>query len=147
MSSHQTPNTQTGPGPTHWFSTTVARERISQIIHLTQDPRATVILTRHGRAVAAVVSMKELDRIRKQQSVEDISEHGVRSHRFYFGPSELGAKTLEEAGEKIQQLQLDRLMEREVLRKAGLPVVKGGELEEVVEVKERKRGWFRRLLL
>ncbi|MEO0751872.1 MAG: hypothetical protein AAFY25_08715 [Pseudomonadota bacterium] len=133
---------KTGWGQTYLFPTSLAREKISQIIHLTQDPRATVILTRHGRQVAAVVSMTELDRIRKQQDVEDVSEHGVRSHKFYFGPSELGAKTLAEAGEKVQEVQLNRLMEREVLRKAGLPVVKGGELAEVVEVKERARRWW-----
>ena len=132
---------KTGWGNTNHVPTSVARENITQIVHLVQDPRATVVLTRYGRPVAAVVAMCELDRIRKQQDVEDISDHGVRYHRHWFGPSELGAKTLEEAGEKIQKLQLDRLMEREVLRKAGLPVVKGGELEEVVEVKERK--WWK----
>ncbi|MEM7598139.1 MAG: type II toxin-antitoxin system Phd/YefM family antitoxin [Pseudomonadota bacterium] len=145
MLSKQKPGAKTGPGPTHWFSTSVAREKISQIVMLAQDPRAAVILTRHGKPVAAVVSMAELKRIEGQQDVEDISVNGVRKHRHWFGPSELGAKTLAEAGEKIQALQLDRLMEREVLEKAGLPVVEGGELAAVVEVKVRKWWWpFRR---
>lgn len=142
MFSREKPGVTTGPGPTHRYSTSQAREKISEIILRAQDPRAAVILTRYGKPVAAVVSMAELKRIEGQQDVEDISVHGVRKHRHWFGPSELGARTLAEAGEKIQQLQLDRLMEREVLEKAGLPVVEGGELAAVVEVKERKRRWW-----
>lgn len=133
-----------GPVPWHTFSTTEAREKISKIVMLAQDPRAKVILTRHGKNVAAVVSMKELKRIEHQQDVEDIDVNGARKYVHWFGPAELGARTLEEAGEKVQQLQLDRLMEREVLRKARLPVVKGGELAATVEVKSRKVGWWRR---
>ena len=48
--------------------------------------------------MAAVVSMAELKRIEGQQDVEDISVNGVRKHRHWFGPSELGARTLAEAG-------------------------------------------------
>ncbi len=131
----------TGRGPTHFVSTSEAREKIAEIILLAQDPRAAVVLTRHGKRVAAVVSVEELQRIWKQQDVEDISLHGSRRYMHWLGPAELGARTLAEAGEKIQQLQLDRLMEREVLQKAGLPVVQGGELAAVVEVKTRRKGW------
>lgn len=141
LSSRKT-DAKTGPGPTHRFSTSVARENLSQIILLAQDPRAVVVLTRHGKPVAAVVSMAEMQRILKQQDVEDISVHGVRKLVHWFGPSELGARTLEEAGEKVQQMQLDRLAEREVLRKAGLPVVEGGELEAVVKVRRKKPRWW-----
>ena len=43
----------------------------------------------------------------------------------------------------IQQMQLDRLMEREVLKTAGLKPVPGGELEETVEVRQPKqRRWW-----
>jgi len=45
--------------------TSQARDRFSEIIHFVQDPRASCILTRHGKAVAAVVSMAELRRLHK----------------------------------------------------------------------------------
>lgn len=136
-----TSDPKTGPGPTHWFTTTEAREKISKIILLAQDPRAAVILTRHGKPVAAVVSMADLRRISHQHEVEDISVHRERKMVHMFGPMKLGARTIAEAGEKIQQLQLDRLAEREVLRHAGLPVVQGGELEQVVETRVKAPRW------
>ncbi|MEL7282070.1 MAG: type II toxin-antitoxin system Phd/YefM family antitoxin, partial [Pseudomonadota bacterium] len=89
MFSRPKPGAKTGPGPTHWYSTSQAREKISEIILRAQDPRAAVILKRYGKPVAAVVSMAELKRIEGQQDVEDISVNGVRKHRHWFGPSEL----------------------------------------------------------
>ncbi len=135
---------KTGLGPSYTISTTEAREKISKIVLLAQDTRAKVILTRHGRPVAAVVSMRDLDRIEYQQEVEDIAEYGVNKYVHWFGPSDLGARTLEEAGEKVQALQMDRLMERRVLQHAGLMPVKGGELEQEVTVHTRKRRWWAR---
>jgi len=43
--------------------TSQARDRFSEIIHFIQDPRATCILTRHGKDVAAIISMAELRRL------------------------------------------------------------------------------------
>ncbi|MEM7733379.1 MAG: hypothetical protein AAF280_11430 [Pseudomonadota bacterium] len=133
---------KTGPGPTHAFSTTEAREKIAKIILLAQDPRAAVVLKRHGKPVAAVVSMVELKRIWKQQDVEDIVERGHRPVLFRFGKGTMAARTQVEAAEMIQQMQLDRLMEREVLKTAGLKPVPGGELEETVEVRKSRRRWW-----
>ncbi|MEM6589833.1 MAG: type II toxin-antitoxin system Phd/YefM family antitoxin [Pseudomonadota bacterium] len=132
----------TGRGPTHFVSTSVAREKIAEIILLAQDPRAAVVLTRHGKRVAAVVSVEELERIWKQQDVEDIVEHGRRPVTFYFGKWSMGARSNAEAAEMIQQMQMDRFMEREVLKTAGLKPVPGGELEETVEVRRPKRRWW-----
>jgi len=57
-----------------------------------------------------------------------------------------------EAAEHVQRVQLDRRIERKVLKKAGLEPVPGGELTEGMEVvrevaleserKRRRRWWF-----
>lgn len=136
---------RTGPGPSYAFPMSEAREKISQIVMLAQDPRAAVVLRRHGKPVAAVVSMEELKRIRKQQDVEDIVEYGHRPVLFRFGKGTMAARTQVEAAEMIQQMQMDRFMEREVLKTAGLKPVPGGELAETVEVRRPRRWWpFRR---
>jgi len=131
------------PGRSYSVPTSDARRKLSEIVALVQDPRCCVILTRHGKRVAAVVSIPELERIWKQQDIEDIVEHGVRPATFLFGKWEMGAATPAEAAEMIQQIQLDRKMEREVLKNAGLEPIPGGEVtaEMPVEV-ERKRRWW-----
>ena len=112
--------------------TSNARDRFSDIIHFVQDPRATCILTRHGKDVAAIISMAELRRIYKQQDVEEITEHGHRPAMFTFG-KEMHL-TNAEAAEHVQRVQMDRRVEREVLSAAGLKPVPGGELVEEMEV-------------
>ena len=126
--------------------TSQARDRFSEIIHFVQDPRASCILTRHGKAVAAVVSMAELRRLHKFHDVEDIVENDHRPVSFTLG-KELHM-TNAEAAEHVLRVQMDRRTEREVLKKAGLEPVPGGELVEEMEVvraeeeKPRKRWWF-----
>lgn len=127
--------------------TSQARDRFSEIIHFIQDPRATCILTRHGKDVAAIISMAELRRIHKQQDIEEITEHGHRPAKFTFG-KEMHL-TNAEAAEHVQRVQMDRRVEREVLAAAGLKPVPGGELLEEMEVVaevspevERRRWWF-----
>ncbi len=122
--------------------TSAARDRFSEIIHRVQDPRAACVLTRHGKPVAAVVSMAELRRLHAHHDIEDISEHGHRPVSFTLG-KELHL-TNAEAAEHVQRLQMDRRIEREVLAKAGLDPVPGGELVEEIEVvreAKRKRRW------
>jgi phosphoribosylaminoimidazole carboxylase (NCAIR synthetase) len=104
------------------------------------------VLTRHGKAVAAVVSMAELRRLHKLHDAEDISDHGHRPVTFTLG-KELHM-TNAEAAEHVLRVQMDRLTEREVLKKAGLEPVPGGELTEEMEVvreparQRRRRWWF-----
>jgi len=134
-------------GHSYSLPTSTARAKLSQIVTLVQDPRATVILTRHGRPVAAVVSMTELKRIWKQQDIEDIVKHGRRPATFLFGKAEMGAATQAEAAEMIQQVQLDRRMEREVLKTQGLAPIPGGEvMAEMAEAPKRRwwEGWLRK---
>lgn len=107
--------------------TRAARARLSEIMLKVQDPRSYCILTRHGHPVAAVVSIAELRRIWHQQDVDDIVTGKKRPSYFRFGKG--GFQTNAEAAEAIQQLQLDRRMEREVLATAGLDVIPGGELQ------------------
>ena len=124
--------------------TSIARERLSDIITNVQDPRAYCVLTRHGKPVAAVVSIAELHRIWEQQDIEDVIRHGKRPAKFHFGPG--GHMTNREAAEAIQKTQMDRRMEREVLKRAGLEVVPGGEVEVEVEVDReagRRKWWWR----
>ena len=127
-------------GASYSLSTSVARGRLSEIVTLVQDPRSTVILTRHGKPVAAVVSMAEVQRIWAQQDVEDIVKHGRKPSMFYFGRN--GARTQHEAAEEIQKIQMDRKMEREVLANAGMEPVPGGEV--MAEGDEEKRRWWER---
>ena len=139
---------------THRVTTSVARDQLPSLVHWVQDPRRACILTRHGKDVAAIVSMAELKRIDNQHYMDEIIKDGHRPSVFHIGKG--GWKTNAEAAEAIQQLQMDRRIEREVLAKAGLEPVPGGELtEEVVvvpeveaqaepepEVKRRRWWWF-----
>jgi len=109
------------------ISTSRARDRLSAIITAVQDPRAFCVLTRHGHAVAAIVSMAELDRIVESQDIEDVVKHGQRPVKFIYGKG-LDARTNQEAAEEIRRAQMDRLTEREVLAQAGLEPVPGGEV-------------------
>lgn len=106
--------------------TSEARDRLAAIITFVQDPRRTVILTRHGKDVGAIVSKAELARIWKAEDIDEIA-NGFRPAMFTLGK---GGEwnTASEAGEAIRQMQVDRLVEREVLKKAGLEPVPGGEL-------------------
>ena len=118
----------------------VARSRLSEIITRVQDPRAFVVLTRHDKPVAAVVSMAELHRIWSSQDIEDVVAHGKSPVMFRLGKT--GCLTQREAAERILQVQMDRRMEREVLTGAGLAPVPGGELEVEAEAAAPRRPWW-----
>lgn len=124
------------------LSTTEARDKLSSIILTVQEPRGHCILTRHGKSVAAIVSMTELKRIWKDHDIEDITVNGKRPWFMTFGRD--GHRTTVDAAEAIRDAQLNRLMERTILKDAGIDEVPGGELRADVEVKEvvRKRRWW-----
>ena len=126
MTTWQSPN---------FIPTTQVRDKLSTIITRVQDPRRYCILTRHGKAVAAIVSMAELKRIWNAADI-DAAIAGHRPAKFTFGTGD--HMTNHEAAEAIRELQMDRWMEREVLKKAGMHPVPGGELAGTV----RKRRWW-----
>lgn len=122
-------------------STTTARDHLSEIITRVQDPRAYCILTRHGKPVAAIVSMAELRRIWSDQDVKDVVSGRKTPVKFIFGRG--SHATNAEAAEAILKVQMDRRMEREVLARAGKAPVPGGEVALEAEVaRPRKRRWW-----
>lgn len=132
------------------ISTSKARVQLSEIVRQVQDPRSFCVLTRHDKPVAAIVSMAELNRIWQQQDIEGVIHGRKRLASFTYGPG-LAYQTNAEAAEAIQQIQLDRRTEREVLAKAGLDPVPGGEIEaesvvvpetEVEEVVAKRKWWW-----
>ena len=125
------------PRPFH-ISTTLARDHLSELITHVQDPRAYAILTRHGKPVAALVSMSGLRRIWGQEDVEAVM-NGKTRVPYTTGPDGKPL-LLREEGERIQKIQMDRKMERDLLQRVGLEVVPGGELMTEVEV-ARPKGW------
>lgn len=123
------------------ISTTKARDRLPRIVADVQDPRAYVVLTRHNDPVAAVVSMSELKRIWEQQDIQDVIDGTHRPSSFYFGKG-LGKATNREAAEEVRRIQMDRRIEREVLKRAGMDPMPGGELMlEISEHVSRPRWW------
>jgi len=124
-------------------STTTARDHLSEIVTRVQDPRAYCILTRHGKPVAAIVSMAELKRIWSDQDIEDVASGRKTPVKFIFGRG--GHATNAEAAEAILKVQMDRRMEREVLARAGKDPVPGGEVAlemGVARAPVKRRGWF-----
>lgn len=122
------------------LSTTLARERLSEIVRRVQDPRAYCVLTRHGKPVAAVVSMAELSRIFDAHDIERLKTRGWAK----AWPTALSGKwpsTARETGEMLLKVQMDRLSERRLLARAGLDPIPGGEVAVEVEVPVRRR-WF-----
>lgn len=128
------------------ISTSAARDQLSAIITRVQDPREFCVLTRHGRPVAAIVSMTELKRIWLDEEIEDISSGKHYPAKFIWGPTTKYA-TNAEAAAAIHKVQLDRKMEREVLARAGKAPVPGGEvvmeMEVAVPVERPRRRWWR----
>lgn len=123
--------------------TSAARDRLPGLIQWVQNPRHTVVLTRYGRGVAALVSMEELAMINRAHEVAEM-ENKPEAVMFTLGKG-MQFATNTEAAAHIRDVQLDRLMERRVLEKAGLEPIAGGEVAEVagfVEPKRRRRWWW-----
>lgn len=119
-----------------------ARLRLGQLCAQAQDPREVIVLTRHGRDLAAIVSMAEVKRI---WSAQDDSWFGRRNpltgkragHAMRLpgglvpGPHGRLVST-HEAAELVREVQMTRAEERRVLARGGLEVVAGGEIGERV---------------
>lgn len=129
------------------LSTTVARKHLSEIVTKIQDPRSFCVLTRHGKAVAAIVSMNELYRIMRQQDMDDLIDKGRRPAVLTMGGEDFPGATPAEVAEQVQKVQFDRLRERTLLRRAGLRPIPGGELmvEEEQPAPAPRGRWWRRL--
>jgi len=128
-----------------------ARARLGQICATAQDPREVIVLTRHGRDLAAIVSIAELKRI---WSAQDESWLGRRNPLTGKRPGQavvLGAGLVagpdgrvvseREAAELVREVQMTRAEERRLLARGGLDVVEGGEIGE-----KDGPGWVRWVL-
>ena len=110
-----------------YISTTLARKRLPELVTRVQDPREWVVLTRHGREVAAVVSFEDLKRIFDLHDQDAVARRPppppglVRLPKGGFGSPR-------QAAEQVLKVQMDRKREREVLEAGGLDVVRGGEI-------------------
>lgn len=70
----------------HTVSATEARDKLSEILSHTQYAGDRTVLTRHGKPVAALVSMRDLEALqaledatdvkRARESIEDARKHG-----------------------------------------------------------------------
>ena len=128
-----------------------ARAQLGYLCTRAQDPREVIVLTRHGNAIAALVSISEVKRI---WDMEDEARAGWRHPlsglRGWWsrgkgipgmepGP---GGKyvTKREAAVQVREIQMTRAEERRILQAGGLEVVEGGEIAERVD-KPRKKFW------
>ncbi|MEX0283739.1 MAG: type II toxin-antitoxin system Phd/YefM family antitoxin [Paracoccaceae bacterium] len=142
--------------PSQYISTTYAREQLSRLIRHVQDPRTSVVLTRHGQPVAALVSMTELERIWALHDVEEVRNGKIRLP-WTTGKDGMPLSLREEA-EKVLKVQMDRKKERDLLARFGMDPLPGGELmtdvdpavveeeEEVVETRRGFWGWLEPLM-
>ena len=110
-----------------YISTTLARKRLPELVTRVQDPREWVVLTRHGREVAAVVSFEDLKRIFDLHDADAKAARPPLPDGLVRIPGG-GIGTPRQAAEKVLQVQMDRKREREVLEAGGLSVVRGGEI-------------------
>lgn len=120
------------------LTVSATRRRLGEIIGVVQDPNECVVMTRHGKPVAAVVSMANLRRI---WQIEDEEDRGVIKHPLNKFPHEVGSPfgrlvrglrgkmvTPKEAALQVRTMQLTRAEERRILEAGGLEEVEGGEL-------------------
>lgn len=107
-------------------STTEARRNLSALIAQVQHPGSFAVLRRHGRPAAALVSMENLQRIWNAEDVEAVIAGTYRPSGRAFDADRWGSDR--EAAEAVQQMQIDRLKERELLARQGLEEIPGGEI-------------------
>lgn len=129
-----------------------ARACLGQLCARAQDPREIIVLTRHGRDLAAIVSMEEVRRI---WTLQDDAWMGPKNPLTGMRPGgaiqlrrdlTLGLNgkpvTHREAAEQVQQVQMTRAAERRVLAEGGLDPVEGGEVAATQQVPETRRWWW-----
>ncbi|MAC80139.1 MAG: hypothetical protein CML66_18970 [Rhodobacteraceae bacterium] len=121
-----------------------ARSCLGQLCARAQDPREPIVLTRHGRAIAALVSIEEVKRIWQLQSEDWGPRNPLTGHPVSGGALVLPEGmttaadgkivTLREAARQVWKIQMGRADERRVLEAGGLDPVEGGELGVEVPV-------------
>lgn len=133
------------------LSVSQARPALGRLVTRAQDPRETIVLTRHGRPLAALVSMEEAQRIWRLQEDEWAGRRSVvsgnrlgQSLRLGWGMV-LGPEgkviTHTEAAEIVHDRQMTRAEERRVLVAGGLRPVEGGELVGLVREQPPEPWW------
>lgn len=130
-----------------------ARARLGQLCARAQDPRQVIVLTRHGRALAAIVSIDEVQRIWRLQEDAWFGRRNPLTGRRRSGAAKVGMQlvpgpdgrlvTAGEAAELVRDRQLTRAEERRVLEAGGLSPVEGGELAAGAAP---GAGWLRRVM-
>lgn len=128
-----------------------ARAALGQLCTRAQDPREVIVLTRYGRAVAALVSVTEAERIWDlQDETRAGRRHPLSGIRGWWSrgrgipgmePGPDGAYvTAREAALQVREIQTARAEERRILHRGGLAPVAGGEVMRRAEI-----AWWRRL--
>lgn len=128
---------------------TEARSRLGELCALAQDPRHPIVLTRHGRPLAALVSIAEVKRIWDLESDQRFGMRHILSRRrgSRIPGLERGVDgdlvTPREAALQVRTRQWTRAEERRILAAGGVDGIEGGEIGEGVP-KRRWRfwGWF-----
>jgi prevent-host-death family protein len=123
-------------------STSHARRHLAELVVRVQDPRAYVVLSKHGKPLAAIVSMTELKRIWADQDAEDKrrTPPPPLPPGFVQGPDGTPV-TKRRAAEKVHAIQMTRKEERAMLAAGGLNSIDGGEIAGVGE--DQRRWWER----
>jgi len=127
-----------------------ARARLGQLCAEAQDPRRTIVLTRHGRELAAIVSIEEVRRIWALQDDAWFGRRNPLTGRRRGGGLAMRSDltvgpdgkpvTPRAAAEQVREVQMTRAEERRLLEAGGLAPVEGGEIGAPVRL-----GWLRRI--
>ncbi|MGV6804207.1 MAG: type II toxin-antitoxin system Phd/YefM family antitoxin [Ruegeria sp.] len=135
------------------YSISEARAHLGELVTQTQDPREVVVLTRHGKPLAALVSITEAARIWDLEADERVGwKHPLSAMRGWWsqGQSIPGMEpgpdgtyvTAREAALKVREIQMTRAEERRILTRGGLEPVAGGEVA-ARPASSLWRRWFR----
>lgn len=127
-------------------STSHARRHLAELVVRVQDPRAYVVLSKHGKPLAAIVSMTELKRIWADQDAEDKrrTPPPPLPPGFVQGPDGTPV-TKRRAAEKVHAIQMTRKEERAMLAAGGLNSIDGGEIGGIADPDETAPArWWQR---
>lgn len=136
------------------YTVSQARQQLGHLVMRAQDPRQVIVLTRHGKPLAALVSVTEANRIWDLESDETTGwRHPLSGIRGLWSrgkgipgmePGPDGSYvTAREAALKVRELQMTRSEERRILERGGLEPVAGGEIAGVTQAPWWRR-WLRR---
>ena len=130
------------------YTVSQARAQLGQLVMRAQDPREVIVLTRHGRPLAALVSIPEANRIWELEAEATTGwKHPLSGLRGWWsrGKGIPGMEpgpdgnyvTPREAALRVREIQMTRAEERRILERGGLEPVAGGEIACV----SRRRWW------